>query len=115
MICARRVALDGVELDQANSAIVIHSVETGDGKENFSAVSRAYGSGQRVTNHHRDTMDIIVRFAILIRKNNLAGRAAALEAARERGTPLISLGSLYMYAEVTAVLEQMGVIGAEKP
>lgn len=81
MICARRVALDGAELDQANSAIVIHSVETGDGKENFSAVSMASGSGQRVTNHHRDTMDIIVRFAILIRKNNLAGRAAALEAA----------------------------------
>lgn len=81
MICARRVALDGAELDQANSAIVIHSVETGDGKENFSAVSMASWSGQRVTNHHRDTMDIIVRFAILIRKNNLAGRAAALEAA----------------------------------
>jgi hypothetical protein len=75
------MALDGVELDQANSAIVIRSIETGDGKENFGAVSTASGFGQRVTNHHRDTMDIIVRFAILIRKNDLAGRAAALEAA----------------------------------
>lgn len=79
MICARRVALGGVELDQANSAIVIHSVEPGDGRENFAAVSTGSGAGQRVTSHHRDTMDIIVRFAILIRKNNLAGRASALE------------------------------------
>ena len=79
MICARRVALDGVELDQANSAIVIRGIESGDGKENFGAVSTAGGCGQRVTNHHRDTMDIVVRFAILIRKNNLAGRAEALE------------------------------------
>ena len=79
MICARRVALNGSELDQANGAIVIHSVETGDGKESFAAVSPAAGSGQRVTSHHRDTMDIVIRFAILIRKNNLAGRASALE------------------------------------
>ena len=79
MICARRVALDGTELDQANAAIVIRSVESGDGKENFSATGTAGGSGQRVTSHHRDTMDVIVRFAIDIKKNNLAGRASALE------------------------------------
>lgn len=79
MICARRVALDGSELDQANSAIVIQSVESGDGKENFAAISPASGSGQRVTTSHRDTMDVIVRFAIRIKKNNLAGRAEALE------------------------------------
>ena len=39
--------------------------------------------------------------------------AAAVQTARESGVPLISLGSLYMYAEVTAVLEEMGVIEAE--
>ena len=83
MICARRVALNGVELDQANSAIVIRSIETGDGRENFSATSTAGGSGQRVTSHHRDTMDVVVRFAIKIKKNNLAGRASALEDANE--------------------------------
>ena len=35
---------------------------------------------------------------------------AAVAFARETGTPLFSLGSLYMYAEVTAVLEKMGLI-----
>ena len=79
MICARRVALDGVEMDQANSAIVIKSVEPGDGRESFGATGTAGGSGQRVTSHHRDTMDVIVKFAIKIRNSNLAGRATALE------------------------------------
>ncbi len=35
---------------------------------------------------------------------------AAVAYAKETGTPLFSLGSLYMYAEVTAVLEKMGLI-----
>lgn len=35
---------------------------------------------------------------------------AAVAYAGETGTPLFSLGSLYMYAEVTAVLEKMGLI-----
>ncbi len=37
---------------------------------------------------------------------------AAVAYARETDTPLFSLGSLYMYAEVTAVLEKMGLISA---
>ena len=36
--------------------------------------------------------------------------AAAVAYARETGTPLFSLGSLYMYVEVTDVLEKMGLI-----
>lgn len=36
--------------------------------------------------------------------------SAAVAAARARHLPLISLGSLYMYAEVTAALEELGVI-----
>ena len=79
----RRVALNGVELDQADTSIVIRSVEPADGRENISAVSLAGGCGQRMTGRHRDTVDMIVRFAILIRKDNLAGRAAALEKANE--------------------------------
>ena len=35
---------------------------------------------------------------------------AAVRAARERGLPLFSLGSLYMYAEVTGVLEALGLV-----
>jgi dihydrofolate synthase/folylpolyglutamate synthase len=36
--------------------------------------------------------------------------AAAVAYARETGTPLFSLGSLYMYVEVTDALEKMGLI-----
>ena len=36
--------------------------------------------------------------------------AAAVAYARETGTPLFSLGSLYMYVEVTSALEKMGLI-----
>ncbi len=35
---------------------------------------------------------------------------SAVETARERGLPLFSLGSLYMYAEVTEALEALGLI-----
>ena len=39
-----------------------------------------------------------------------AAVAAAVARAKESGTPLVSLGSLYMYCEVTAALEAMGEI-----
>ncbi len=35
---------------------------------------------------------------------------AAVDYARKTGTPLFSLGSLYMYCEVSAVLEKMGLV-----
>ena len=38
---------------------------------------------------------------------------AAVAYAKETGTPLFSLGSLYMYCEVTAALEEMGLIPKE--
>lgn len=79
MICARRVALNSTQLDQADDSIVIKSVELADGKESISAVPTAFGSGQRVTNRRRDTLDIVVRFAIKIKHNDLAGRATVLE------------------------------------
>ena len=79
MQLSRRVALGGEQLDAANSAIVIRGVESADGKASISAVSSAAGFGQRVTGARRDTVDIIVRFAIDIRKTNLSGRASALE------------------------------------
>ena len=39
---------------------------------------------------------------------------AAVAYGRETGTPIFSLGSLYMYAEVSAVLETMGLIPIDK-
>ena len=41
-----RATLDGVQLDEIDSRILIQKIETGDGKENISAVSLAGGSGR---------------------------------------------------------------------
>ena len=62
-----RVALDGVQLDSVDSRIMIQRIETGDGKENISAVSLMGGSGSRVTNIHRDSIEITVKFCIRLK------------------------------------------------
>ncbi len=58
----------------------------------FAAVWREYG----VPAHGFDTVDAAV--------------AAAVAAATVKGKPLFSLGSLYMYAEVTDAMELLGII-----
>ena len=80
MIWSRRVALNGVQLDEVDPSIVIQSIEPADGRDNISAVGSAYGYGQRITGIRRDTLDINIKFSIDIRKDNMAGRAAVLEA-----------------------------------
>lgn len=82
MILKRRVALNGNQLDQVDSRIVISAVEPGDGKESISATDRAGGFGQRVTSTHRSSVDLVVRFKILERGKSTAGmtnRASVLE------------------------------------
>jgi phage-related protein len=79
----RRVALDGVWLDEVDRRIVISGVEPGDGKESISAVDAAAGYGQRVTGSRRSTLDIVVKFKLLQRsrsEGNMAERAQLLEA-----------------------------------
>ena len=76
-----RVALDGVQLDSVDSRIMIQRIETGDGKENISAVSLMGDSGSRVTNIHRDSIDITVKFCIRLKKRNMAEREEVLEKA----------------------------------
>lgn len=82
MIMARRVALNGVWLDEIDSRIFISGVEPGDGKENITAVDSAAGYGQRITARWRQTMDIIIRFRMLEHGKNVTGlteRALLLE------------------------------------
>lgn len=74
-----RVALDGAQLDEIDSRIMIQKVETGDGKESISTVSLAGDSGSRVTAVHRDSLDITVRFTIKLRKTEMAERETLLE------------------------------------
>ena len=76
-----RVALDGIQLDEVDSRIMIQRVETGAGKENISSVSLMGGSGSRVTNAHRDSIDITVKFCIRLKKRSMAEREEVLEKA----------------------------------
>ena len=79
MRLSHRVALNGVQLDEVDDRIMIQRVETGDGKENVSAVSLAGRSGSRVTGQHRDSLDITIKFCIRYRKRNMAERTEVLE------------------------------------
>ena len=74
-----RVALDGVELDSIDYRIMIQKIEVADGKENINTVSLLGGSGSRVTNIHRDYLDITVKFTIRLRKTEMAEREEILE------------------------------------
>ena len=77
-----RVALDGVELDGVDSRIMISKIETADGKETISAVS-LWGdtAGSRVTNVHRDSIEITVKFRIRLKKRSMAEREEVIEKA----------------------------------
>ena len=87
MILSRRVALNGVQLDSVDERIVIQGIDEAAGKESISAVSFGGRSGQRVTNRRRDMLDITVRFGINIRKTDMAGREAVLEAVNSWAAP----------------------------
>ena len=76
-----RVALDGVQLDEVDSRIMIQRIETGDGKENITTVSLMDGNGSRVTNMHRESIDITVKFCIRLKKRSMEEREEVLEKA----------------------------------
>lgn len=72
MILAHRVALNGAQLDELDDRINIKSIEEGAGKESVSAVSMSGGIGQRITNRHRDTLEITVKFSITLEEDGQA-------------------------------------------
>lgn len=74
MRLSRRAALNGVQLDELHSAIVIRGIDTGVPKETINAVNRMGGAGQRITTQHWETLDVGVDFAIDVPKKNLALR-----------------------------------------
>lgn len=75
-----RVALNGVQLDEVDDRIIIKGIEEAAGKETISAVSPAFGCGQRVTNRHRDTLDVVVKFALNLRTTEMLERSTVFEA-----------------------------------
>ena len=82
MITKHRVSLNGIELDSLDNRIIILGVNEAAGKDTFSAVSTARGSGQRLTQQRRDTLDVTVRFAIKGPKD-VTGRSQVFDAAAE--------------------------------
>lgn len=79
MILKRRIALNGTQLDSLDNSIVIRNVNTGVPHESVGAVNRMGGSGQRITNHHWETLDVSVTFAIDIQKRKLTERRAVFD------------------------------------
>lgn len=75
---AHRVALDGVQLDEIDDRIMIHRVETGDGRPSISTVGFP-GDGSRVTNISRASLDIVVKFYIRLKKRRMEEREELLE------------------------------------
>lgn len=74
-----RAALDGIELDELDPRIVIQGVSTAAGKTSMTAVSLFGRDGQRITGVQRDTLDVEVKFGLLIRKEDMAARSELLE------------------------------------
>lgn len=82
MQLSRRVALNGIWLDELDYRIVVSGVEPADGKENISAVDAAAGFGQRITSNRRSVLDMTVRFRLLehgLTPEGMQARAELLE------------------------------------
>lgn len=73
MILKRRVALNGVWLDEVDDRIVIDGIEPGDGRENIAAADVAGRYGQRITRNRRSTVDMVIRFKMLEHGRNTVG------------------------------------------
>lgn len=80
MILSRRCALDGVQLDEIDEAVVIQSIDPGTPAESMSAVDRMGGWGQRITAQHWQTLEVRVTYGINIPKRQLARRREVFDA-----------------------------------
>lgn len=78
MILSRRIALNGVQLDEVDERILIQSINAGAGKENAGAVAIGRG-GSRFTGRKRESTDTTVEFSIPIDMDNMAARTEVFE------------------------------------
>ena len=83
MILRRRVALNGVQLDSVNAAVIIQGIDVKAGKEQWSAVSYGAGDGSRATGGRRESLDINVRFTINEKSYRPQQRATILDAVKK--------------------------------
>jgi hypothetical protein len=75
----RRAALNGVQLDEIDERILIQGIEPAAGKDSLTTVSLWGGSGSRVTGAHRDSLDIIVKFSLDIKRGAYTERSEIFE------------------------------------
>lgn len=76
----RRAALGGQWLDETDERIICQGIEPGSGAFQMSTVTLYGGSGSRVTNAHRASLPVTVKFSIRAKRNDLATRSAIYEA-----------------------------------
>ena len=74
MILSRRVALGDVELDELDESIVIRSVDPGVPHESTGTENRSGGFGSRLTMQHWDSLDVSVKYAIDLPKQEMVRR-----------------------------------------
>ena len=79
MILKRRVALNGVQLDSLDNRVLVQTVEPQAGKMAISGNSLWGADGSRVTNIHRDSVDVNVKFSINEKSYHPEERSAVFE------------------------------------
>lgn len=92
MILSRRVALDGVQLDEADERILIQRISTENIKGSASAVGRLNRDGSRRTGGARETLDVVVQFTIRAYGRYMEERESVLEAANAWAARALSVG-----------------------
>ncbi len=81
MQLSRRVALDGVQLDEQHNRIAIQSIQSAAAKGNAgSAAVRYGGSGSRRIAGHRESLEVTIGFSVIIKRGDPEGREEAVEA-----------------------------------
>lgn len=80
MLTLHRAALNGAQLDEIDERVVVQGVSEEAGKDQLSSVTVWGGSGSRLTGGHRDSLDVRIRFGLLIKKDDMAGRSELFEA-----------------------------------
>lgn len=80
MILSKRVALNGVQLDELHDAIVIQRIDPGTPTRNIGTTSLMGGAGQRITGDHWETLDVTVEYGINLPKREMEERRQVFEA-----------------------------------
>lgn len=86
MILARRIALNGNQLDQISSRILISGIDEAVNRNQQNTVDRMY-DGQRLTVNRRQSLDVTVSFHIRAGRNEMGERDAVLDAVSAWAAP----------------------------